>query len=80
MQPLIDLVCQTDPKLKDILYSAYVEWRTSKLDFEAKKAKLPKLSPEKVPENLDSPDQSVIHEGNGNKPSRSWDPRDHTAR
>ena len=80
MEPLIDLVCHTDPKLKDIFYSAYVEWRTSKLSFEAIKSKLPKLSPEKGPDNLDSPDQSVIHEGNGNKPNPSWDPRDHTAR
>ena len=61
MKPLVDIVCHTDQKLEDIFYSAYEEWKMSKLEFETKKTMIPNLPPDEEPDSLDSPDQSVIH-------------------
>ncbi len=60
IEPIVDIICHTDAKLKDIFYSAYDEWKTDKLAFEAKKSKIPSLPQEKDSDTLDSPDQSVI--------------------
>ena len=55
ISPLVEIACHTDPKLVDIFYAAYEEWKAVKLNLESKVNKIPKSYFEDIEEKKSDP-------------------------